>query len=116
MKKQGRDFQSDAFDILQSHRDILDLISLQVVDLLSERMKVCMRIAELKALHKIAMMQPGRVSYVIDMVREKSKTVGLRPEYIESLFKIIISETCSQESLLINQCISQGRAHENTVG
>jgi chorismate mutase len=106
MKQQGQLSQTGTSNILQPQRERLDLINLQVVDLLSERMKVCMDIAELKAVHGIAMMQPRRISYVLDMIKTKSEAVGLRPEYIESIFKLIIEETCIQEDVLINQCLA----------
>ncbi|MHC8401498.1 chorismate mutase [Pseudomonas sp. MDT1-17] len=110
MKQQGPLSQTGTSSILQPQRDRLDSINLQVVDLLSERMKVCMDIAELKAVHGIAMMQPGRISYVLDMIKFRSETVGLRPKYIESIFKLIIEETCIQEDVLINKRLVLGRS------
>ena len=110
MKQQGQLSQTGTSNILQPQRERLDLINLQVVDLLSERMKVCMDIAELKAVHGIAMMQPGRISYVLDMIMTRSKAVGLRPEYTESIFKLIIEETCIQEDVLINRCLAPGQS------
>lgn len=106
MKQQGQLSQTGTSNILQPQRERLDMINLQVVDLLSERMNVCMDIAELKAVHGIAMMQPGRISYVLDMIKSRSEAVGLRPEYTESIFKLIIEETCIQEDVLINQCLA----------
>jgi chorismate mutase len=109
MKQQGPLSQTGTSNILQPQRERLDLINLQVIDLLSERMKVCMDIAELKAVHGIAMMQPGRISYVLDMIKARSEAVGLRSEYTESIFKLIIEETCIQEDVLINQCLTPGQ-------
>jgi chorismate mutase len=110
MKQQGQLSQTGTSNILQPQRERLDLINLQVVDLLSERMKVCMDIAKLKAVHDIAMMQPGRISYVLDMIKTRSEAVGLRPEYAESIFKLIIEETCIQEDVLINRCLAPGQS------
>ena len=109
MKQQGQLSPKGTSNILQPQRERLDSISLQVVDLLSERMKVCLDIAELKAVHGISMMQPGRISYVLNMVKTKSEAVGLRPEYTESIFKLIIEETCIQEDVLISQCLARGQ-------
>jgi chorismate mutase len=109
MKQHGQLSQRRASNILQAQRERLDLINTQVIDLLSERMKVCMDIAGLKAVHGIAMMQPGRISYVLDMVKIQSEVVGLRPAYTESIFKLIIEETCIQEDVLINQCLASGQ-------
>lgn len=109
MSQQGQYLNTNTSSILQPYRDQLDSINLQIVDLLSERMKVCMGIAELKAAHGIAMMQPRRISYVIDMIKGRSEAVGLRAEYIESIFGIIINETCIREDELIKQRLTQGR-------
>ena len=89
--------------ILQPQRDQLDRISNHLVDLLCERMQVCMDIAELKAAHDIPMMQPQRIIQVLDQLKEKSAKVGLRSEYVESIFRLIIEETCIQEERLIQQ-------------
>ncbi len=107
MQQHGQLTQTGTSTILQPLRERLDSINLQVVDLLSERMKLCMDIAELKAAHGIAMMQPGRISYVLDMIKERSLASGLRPEYTESVFNLIIAETCVREDVLINQRLSQ---------
>ena|ERR1700759_5050741 len=108
MQQHGQLSQSGTSNILQPLRERLDSINLQMVDLLSERMKLCMDIAELKAAHGIAMMQPGRIYHVLEMIKERSQTTGLRPEYTESIFKIIIAETCTQEDVLINQRLNRG--------
>lgn len=108
MQQHGQLSQAGTSQILQPLRERLDSINLQVVDLLSERMKLCMGIAELKAAHGIAMMQPGRISHVLEMIKERSQATGLRPEYTESIFKLIIAETCTQEDALINQRLNRG--------
>lgn len=89
--------------ILQPMRDQLDQINNHLVDLLCERMNVCMDIAELKAAHDIPIMQPQRIVQVLDQLRDKSAKVGLRSDYVESIFRLIIEETCVQEEHLIQQ-------------
>ncbi|TFY90626.1 chorismate mutase [Pseudomonas kairouanensis] len=89
--------------ILQPMREHLDQINNHLVDLLCERMNVCMDIAELKAVHDIPMMQPQRIVQVFDQLKNKSVSVGLRSEYVESIFRLIIEETCVQEDHLIQQ-------------
>ncbi|CAI2796053.1 Chorismate mutase (EC [Pseudomonas [fluorescens] SBW25] len=95
--------------ILQPQRDQLDRINNHLVDLLGERMSVCMDIAELKAAHDIPMMQPQRIVQVLDQLKDKSSTVGLRPDYVQSVFKLIIEETCIQEEQLIQRRRNQGQ-------
>lgn len=89
--------------ILRPKRDQLDQINNHLVDLLCIRMKVCMEIAELKAAHDIPMMQPQRIIQVLDQLKNKSAKVGLRSDYVESIFKLIIEETCVQEEHLMQK-------------
>ncbi|XVO89102.1 chorismate mutase [Pseudomonas palleroniana] len=96
--------------ILRPKRDQLDRINNQLVELLCERMNVCMEIAELKATHDIPMMQPQRIVQVLDQLKDKSSEVGLRADYVQSIFKLIIEETCSQEEQLIQQRRNQGQS------
>ncbi|WP_248797891.1 chorismate mutase [Pseudomonas sp. MWU13-2105] len=110
MTQQGQLLPTGTSAILQPQRDRLDSINSQMVDLLHERMQVCMDIAELKAAHGIPMMQPQRISQVLGQLKEKSAQVGLSTEYVESIFKLIIEETCVQEDRLINQRLVQGRS------
>ncbi|WP_256592887.1 chorismate mutase [Pseudomonas sp. 2822-17] len=95
--------------ILQPMRDQLDRINTHLVDLLGERMSVCMEIAELKAAHDIPMMQPKRIVQVMDQLASHASKVGLRPDYVQSVFKLIIEETCNQEERLIQQRLGQGQ-------
>lgn len=108
MTQQGRFSPPDTSAILQTQRDQLDSINSQMVDLLSERMRVCMDIAELKAVHGIPMMQPQRISQILGHLKEQSLQVGLNSAYVESIFKLIIEETCVQEARLISQRLIQG--------
>ncbi|MDY7065941.1 hypothetical protein PsexTeo8_23950 [Pseudomonas extremaustralis] len=94
--------------LLQPKRDQLDRINNHLVDLLCERMNVCMAIAELKAVHDIPMMQPQRIIQVMNQLKIKSMRVGLNPDYVKSIFKLIIKETCIQEDHLIQQRRKQG--------
>lgn len=71
-------------------------------------MRVCMDIAELKAEYGIPMMQPQRISQILGHLKKKSVEVGLNAAYVESIFKLIIEETCVQEARLISQRLNQG--------
>lgn len=91
-----------ANELLQPYRLRLDSINTQLLDLLAQRMGVCMDIARLKARENIPMMQPARVSHVLDTVRDQACALGLDPEYVVELFRLVIDETCRQETVLIN--------------
>ncbi|WP_242687895.1 chorismate mutase [Photorhabdus stackebrandtii] len=106
----------DKQDILQPHRESLDVINMQILALLSERMKICMKIAEIKAEQDIPMMQPQRITSLLAMLRDKSTDLGLRPEYTESIFQQVIEETCRREEELIDQLLHEkAKNNENTA-
>ena len=55
------------------------------------------------------MMQPKRIVQVMDQLASHASKVGLRPDYVQSVFKLIIEETCNQEERLIQQRLGQGQ-------
>ncbi|WP_239002352.1 MULTISPECIES: chorismate mutase [Photorhabdus] len=106
----------DKQDILQPHRESLDVINMQILALLSERMKICMKIAEIKAEQDIPMMQPQRITSLLAILRDKSTDFGLRSEYTESIFQQVIEETCRREEELIDQLLHEkAKNNENTA-
>ncbi|WP_036842856.1 chorismate mutase [Photorhabdus khanii] len=106
----------DKQDILQPHRESLDVINMQILALLSERMQICMKIAEIKAEQDIPMMQPQRITSLLAILRDKSTDFGLRPEYTESIFQRVIEETCHREEELIDQLLHEkAKNNENTA-
>ncbi|WP_217276946.1 chorismate mutase [Photorhabdus heterorhabditis] len=102
-------------DILQPHRESLDVINMQILTLLSERMKICMKIAEIKAEQDIPMMQPQRITSLLDILRDKSTDFGLRPEYTELVFRLVIEETCRQEEELIDQLLREKKNNNENI-
>ncbi|WP_387467440.1 chorismate mutase [Photorhabdus sp. RM323S] len=103
-------------DILQPYRESLDVINMQILSLLSERMQICMKIAEIKAKWDIPMMQPQRITSLLDMLKDKSTDFGLRPEYTALIFQLVIEETCRQEEELIDRLLREKKKNnENTA-
>jgi chorismate mutase len=90
-------------DILKPYRDSLDIINVKILALLSERMDICMKIAEIKAEKNIPMMQPQRINSLMSLLQERSIDFGLREEYTKEIFNLIIKETCIQENTLIEK-------------
>ncbi|MDE1492559.1 chorismate mutase [Xenorhabdus bovienii] len=90
-------------NILKPYRDSLDTINVKILALLSERMDICMRIAEIKAEKNIPMMQPQRINSLMNLLQERSIEFGLREEYTKEIFNLIIKETCAQENTLIEK-------------
>jgi chorismate mutase len=96
----------DASNALRGHRERLRKLNFRLVKLLAERMEICMEVAQIKALKNIPMMQPAQVLHVLDTVQQSARDLGLRDEYVKSLFKIVISETCRCEEVVIEKIVS----------
>ncbi|EJS45865.1 TPA: chorismate mutase [Bacillus thuringiensis] len=87
--------------LLEEWRSEIDNINTKIVELLSERMRVCTEIARYKYKYNINMMQPKRIEEVLKKTSIIAKEENINPKYIEDIFKIIINETCEVEDKLI---------------
>jgi len=90
-----------AAELLAPARARLDQIDEEVLDLLAERMRVCLAVADLKADHDIPMMQPGRVSHVLKRAEERARSTGLDPHYLTGVYRRVIDATCAAEDVRI---------------
>ena len=86
---------------LEHLRTRIDDLDSKLVTILAERLEVCSEVAVLKARDDIPMMQPGRVDAVVRRCREMGAPRGLRPEFLDSLYRTIIAETCTLEDDII---------------
>lgn len=93
----------DITSILAPLRRRLDAVDRQILDLLVQRMGICLDVARLKAVHDIPMMQRSRVSLVVGRARAHAATHGLPEEYLGDIYERIIAETCVQEDVFIAQ-------------
>ncbi len=48
------------------------------------------------------MMQPGRIHIVHERARQYADSHSLSPEFFDSLYDLLIAETCRLEDLVIN--------------
>ncbi|PGS67670.1 chorismate mutase [Bacillus thuringiensis] len=87
--------------LLEEWRSEIDNINTKIVELLSERMRVCTEIARYKYKYNINMMQPKRIEEVLKKTSIIAKEENINPKYIRDIFKIIINETCEVEDKLI---------------
>ena len=86
---------------LDPYRRRLDLLDEDIARLLGERFEVCRKIALYKREHAITMMQPERVAEVRSRYIARGGEVGLPPDFVESLFELLIAATCRMEDELI---------------
>jgi chorismate mutase len=78
-----------------------------------QRLEVCLRIGELKRREHIEMMQPGRVHLVHERARQYADSHSLSPEFFDSLYDLLIAETCRLEDLVINATPADERTRHN---
>lgn len=100
---------SQVTQTLAPYRQQLDQINQALVDLLAHRMDICRTIARVKSTHQIPMMQPQRVTSTLDTVRALAAERQLRPDYLDTLFTVIIKETCEEEQRLMDTLSLSGR-------
>ena len=98
----GEHSDASAQHALDGLRAELDAVDATLLDAVRQRLEVCLRIGELKRREHIAMMQPGRIHIVRERARQYADSHSLSPEFFDSLYDLLIAETCRLEDLVIN--------------
>ncbi|RJL34336.1 chorismate mutase family protein [Bailinhaonella thermotolerans] len=86
---------------LEALRAELDAIDLRLLDVLRERIELCVRIAEHKREHGVPMMQPHRIGVVQDRAARYGAEHNIDQRFLRSLYDLVIAETCRVEDLVI---------------
>jgi 4-amino-4-deoxychorismate mutase len=86
---------------LEGLRAQLDKTDERLLDIVRDRIQLCVRIGEYKRQHAIAMMQPHRVNAVHARAEAFAIQNGLNPEFLRKLYDTIIEETCRLEDEVI---------------
>ena len=86
---------------LERLRAQLDALDQDLLDTVRDRIRCCVRIAEVKRRHGVAMMQPHRIAIVHDRAAAYAAAHGVDPEFLDRLYDLIIDETCRVEDLVI---------------
>ncbi|MEM8523115.1 MAG: bifunctional 3-deoxy-7-phosphoheptulonate synthase/chorismate mutase type II [Bacteroidota bacterium] len=85
-------------------RQEIDELDADIMNLLSQRMKVADRIGEYKKANNIAILQNSRWQEILGTAIAQGKAKGLSEEFIKSLFKAV-----HQESINHQEMVMQGR-------
>lgn len=88
-------------DGLTSLRARLDEIDLALLDVLRDRLQCCLDIAEYKRVHGVSMMQPHRIGVVHERAAAYAATHDMNPEFLRSLYDLVIDEMCRAENEVI---------------
>ncbi|MBA5245857.1 bifunctional 3-deoxy-7-phosphoheptulonate synthase/chorismate mutase type II [Marnyiella aurantia] len=74
---------------LERYRTLISDVDYQVIDLLSQRMKLSEKIGMLKSDNNLTVFQPDRWKAVTEYAKRKAEETGMSQEFIESIFKTI---------------------------
>ena len=91
---QIRNTDISAFDDeMGRHRTLISDLDFQLIDLLSQRMKISEKIGNLKKDNNIAIFQPQRWKVITEYANQKADESGMSAEFIEKVFKAIHEES-----------------------
>ncbi len=82
---------------LNELRKKIDVIDDQLISSISQRLKLAEELADLKKKLKLAAKDEAREREVITQTRERSKKVGLDPDFAESLMRFVIARSLGRQ-------------------
>lgn len=78
---------------LNLHRKELDLIDGNIIDVLSDRMRIAEEIGKIKHQENVAILQSGRWSDILSAMVEAGTSKGLSKDFVEEVFRAIHVES-----------------------
>jgi chorismate mutase-like protein len=94
----GPDAAAEDLERLRAELDALDQV---LLDSVRDRLRCCVRIADLKRRHGVPMMQPHRIAVVQQRAASYAAEHGIDAKFLHVLYDLIIDETCRVEDLVI---------------
>jgi 4-amino-4-deoxychorismate mutase len=94
----GADAPAQDLERLRAQLDALDHV---LLDTVRDRIRCCVRIAEIKRRDAVPMMQPHRIAIVQERAAAYGAEHGVDGEFLRRLYDLIIDETCRVENLVI---------------
>jgi chorismate mutase len=94
----GRGVASEDLESLRARLDALDQV---LLDTVRDRIRCCVRIADVKRLQGIPMMQPHRIAIVQERAASYAAENGVDAKFLRGLYELIIDETCRVEDQVI---------------
>lgn len=92
----------ESIDILESMREKIDSLDLQLLELLSQRMEISEQIGEYKLKNNMAIMQLRRWEKMIKMRVEVGERLGLSPKYVKDLLRLVHKESVRKQADMIS--------------
>jgi chorismate mutase-like protein len=91
-----------AAEDLERLRAQLDALDQILLDTVRDRIRCCVRIAEVKRRDGVPMMQPHRIAIVQERAASFAAENGVDAAFLNRLYDLIIDETCRVEDLVID--------------
>lgn len=88
---------------LGKHRTLISDIDFQLIELLSQRMKLSEKIAEVKKENNLAIFQPERWRVITEYAAQKASETGMKQDFIEKLFKAIHEESIDVQNSMMTK-------------
>lgn len=86
------------------HRTLISDLDFQLIELLSQRMKISQKIGALKKNNNLAIFQPERWKVITEYAVQKATETNMSPEFIEKVFKAIHEESIEvQNNVMIKK-------------
>jgi chorismate mutase len=90
-----------AAEDLQRLRAKLDALDQVLLDTVRDRIRCCVRIADVKRRQRVPMMQPHRIAIVQQRAASYAAEYGIDAKFLNRLYELIIDETCRVEDLVM---------------
>ncbi len=93
---------TEAIDLLESMREKIDSLDLQLLELLAQRMEISRQIGDYKLKNNIAIMQLRRWEAMIQLRVEVGRKLGLSTEYVKDLLRLVHKESIRKQAEIIS--------------
>jgi chorismate mutase-like protein len=101
----GPDAAADDLESLRAQLDALDQV---LLDTVRDRIRCCVRIADVKRRDGVPMMQPHRIAMVQQRAASYAAEHGVDATFLHRLYELIIDETCRVEDAVIADADAAG--------
>ncbi|WKS96136.1 chorismate mutase [Riemerella columbina] len=95
-------------DEMDKHRALISDLDFQLIEMLSQRMKISEKIGALKKENNIAIFQPERWKIITEYATQKADETGMGQGFIEKIFKAIHEESIEVQNKVMLAPTQQG--------
>ena len=90
-------------------RSMIDNVDQRILRLLSFRCALIKKIAEEKSTNHAPVRDFDRESLIISQARAEARRLGLNPDTVEKIFRLIIDDSAEQQAEILNSSLSAGK-------